>query len=654
MSADLIPQDVFDRYRRLQRYVGWSDRDSQRIRDLAPVVRPAFDALVEDFYTAIRNEPEALRVITGGDAQIARLKLKLHSWLEDLLSGRYDEPYVERRWKTGWRHVEIGLDQMYVNVAMSRLRAGLIRALESRWQGAADKLSAASHTLNRLLDLDLAIIQDAYEREHLLRQQHVERARGEVAFRRLVEAAGCMIVMLRSDHTIAYFNPFAERITGYAAEDVLGKDYLPLFLPAAERDGVASEVHRVISGGAPSHGYENPVLCRDGSQHWMAWNAQRLDDYRGAPAVLAVGHDITQRKQAEDSLRDREARLRSILETAVDGIITIDPQGIVQSINPAAEQMFGYGADEVIGRNVKMLMPAPFRDEHDRYLRNYLETGEKHIIGIGREVSGRRKDGSTFALDLAVSEVHIGTRRMFTGIVRDLTEQKDAEDRALRAERLAAIGQTVAGLAHESRNAFQRSQACLEMLAMDLEGQPDQLELVARIQRALDHLHHLYEEVRDYASPIKLDLQPCDLAHVWRDAWAHLEVLRKSKSVDLHESIAGVDLTCSVDWFAMGQVFRNILENAVSACPNPGRIEIIGTESSIFGQSAIQVAIRDNGPGISPDARDRIFDAFFTTKTKGTGLGMAIANRIVEAHGGRIAVGDGGEGAEILVMLPRT
>ncbi len=132
MSADLIPQDVFDRYRRLQRYVGWSDRDSQRIRDLAAIVRPAFDALVEDFYTAIRNEPEALRVITGGDAQIARLKLKLHSWLEDLFSGRYDEPYVERRWKTGWRHVEIGLDQMYVNVAMSRLRAGLIRALESR------------------------------------------------------------------------------------------------------------------------------------------------------------------------------------------------------------------------------------------------------------------------------------------------------------------------------------------------------------------------------------------------------------------------------------------------------------------------------------------------------------------------------------------
>ena len=326
----------------------------------------------------------------------------------------------------------------------------------------------------------------------------------------------------------------------------------------------------------------------------------------------------------------------------------------MQSFNPAAERIFGYAADEAIGQNVSLLMPSPFRQEHDGYLQNYLATRKAKIIGIGREVVGLRKDGSVFPCDLAVSDVQWAGHRMFTGIVRDITEHKRAEERVLQAERLAAIGQTVAGLAHESRNAFQRSQASLELLTLELEGQPEQLELVERTQRALDHLHHLYEEVRDYAAPINLDRQPCDLAHVWRDAWSHLEVARKGKNVELQETCGDVDLTCDVDWFQTGQVFRNILENAIAACADPGEIVIAACEAVIDVGVAVEVSVRDNGPGFEPDAKDRIFDAFFTTKTKGTGLGMAIAKRIVEAHGGNIAVGDSTAGAEIVVTLPRS
>ncbi len=466
------------------------------------------------------------------------------------------------------------------------------------------------------------------------------------AFRELVEAASCMIVILRPDHTIAYFNPFAERITGYSVDGVLGRDYFTLFLAEEDQEGVGERMRRLFAGGEPTRGYENAVLCRDGSHRWLAWNAELLDDYLGNPAIIAVGHDITARKETN-------LQLEAVLNTAVDGIVTINERGIIQSFNPAAEKIFGYTAEEAIGKNVSLLMPQPYRDEHDQYLRNYLATAQRKIIGIGRRVEARRKDGTTFPADVAVSEVSLRDRRLFTGIVRDVTEQKRAEERALQTERLAAIGQTVTGLAHESRNAFQRSQACLEMLALELEDRPDELELVARIQRALDHLHHLYEEVRDYAAPINLDRQVCNLAHVWRDAWSHLEVMRKEKEVELNDDTGDVDLSCEVDWFAIGQVFRNILENAISACPDQGKITIKCVEAKVAEQDAIEVFVFDNGPGFESGARDKVFDAFFTTKTKGTGLGMAIARRIVEAHGGTIAVGDGSPGAEIRVVLPR-
>lgn len=209
-------------------------------------------------------------------------------------------------------------------------------------------------------------------------------------------------------------------------------------------------------------------------------------------------------------------------------------------------------------------------------------------------------------------------------------------------------------MAHESRNAFQRSQACLELLALELEDRPAELELVSRIQRALDHLHRLYEEVRDYAAPIKLDRQLCDLAHLWRDAWSHLEVNRAGKDVILQESVECVDLASHVDWFALGQVFRNIFENAIAACSEPGTIWVNCSEASLNGQPAISIQIRDSGTGIPIDARGRVFDAFFTTKTKGTGLGMAIARRIVEAHGGAIELGNQDKGAEFVIVLPRS
>ena len=509
-------EELFARYQMLRQYVGFQEDDVERIRAAAPLVEAHLVRLVDDFYRELmRHQPTRAR-ITGGEDQVQRLKGTLAQWLRELLVGTYDKEYVSRRWLVGWRHVEIGLRQVYVNAAVSRLRTGILRIVHEEFAGSVDDRFATETALNRALDLDLAIIQDAYEAEKHLRS--------EAAFRSLVEAADCAIVILREDNTIVYFNPFAEKLTGYSALAVVGEDYVPKFLPPEEQEAFIAHMQSVAELSSPA-AYENHVLCRDGTCRSLAWNARRLDDFSGGPAVLAVGHDVT--------------------------------------------------------------------------------------------------------------------------------ELKDVQQRALQAERLAAIGQTMAGLAHESRNAFQRIQACLEMLQLEVADRPEALELVQRIQRAQNHLHQLNEEVRSYAAPIRLDRQTCDLQSLWREMWAHLEVSRQEKKIELRELPTNVATTCVVDPFALGQVIRNVLENAIAACDDEGVVEIKVEPSRLQGKPAIAISIRDNGVGISDEVRKKIFEPFFTTRTKGTGLGMAIAKRIVEAHGGKITakpVADGG--ARFTIMLP--
>ncbi len=247
-----------------------------------------------------------------------------------------------------------------------------------------------------------------------------------------------------------------------------------------------------------------------------------------------------------------------------------------------------------------------------------------------------------------------GRPRGAVGAFLDVTERKRQQERILQSERLAAIGQMVTGLAHESGNALARSQACLEMLALEVPDRPEALDLITRIQKAQDHLRQLYEEVRGYAAPLKLERDVWNVAGIWRQAWTNLAMLRQGKDAVLREEIGGVDLCCRVDHFRLEQVFRNILENSLAACREPIQIDVQCSATTLDSRPALRIAVRDNGPGLNAEQKQRIFDPFYTTKTKGTGLGMAIAKRIVEAHGGRIALGPGsGRGAEILISLPR-
>jgi PAS domain S-box-containing protein len=414
---------------------------------------------------------------------------------------------------------------------MSRLREKMATVLRAHWPDSQDQLLDHLLSLDKMLDLELVLIEDAYETEHGQREKEAERSRMKSALHRekefsqgLLEQAQAIVLVLDVHGCIVRFNPYMEELTGVPLEEVRGRDWFSLFIPERERPRVRDlfrkTIHDRYAGGAV-----HSILCRSGRERRISWSNKTLKTLNGkTTAVLAVGHDIT--------------------------------------------------------------------------------------------------------------------------------ELNEAQQRALQAERLAAIGQMITGLAHESRNALQRIQACAEMLELEVEGNQEAMDLVSRIKLAQDHMHRLYDEVRGYAAPITLDRMTCTLGSVWREAWENLSPLRENRVTRLIEKTAGTNLTYCGDHFRLIQVFRILFENSLAACSDPVEIEIAACPTLLESRRAIRIAVRDNGPGLNQEQRERIFEPFYTTKTKGTGLGLAIAQRIVEAHEGKIEVGaDRGGGTEILVTL---
>lgn len=375
----------------------------------------------------------------------------------------------------------------------------------------------------------------------------------------------------------------------------------------------------------------------------------------GADGILTPAMD--QQAVADEALRLSENRLRAVLESAVDAIITIDHRGIVHSVNPATERMFGYTAAEIVGNNVSMLMPSPYHEEHDEYLGRYLRTGEKHIIGIGREVEARRKDGTVFAIDLAVSEVEPG--RIFTGIVRDISDRKLAEARVREADRMASLGTLAAGLGHDMNNMLLPVRAHLNALRNACSDAPEQCDHVEKIQKGVAYLQQLADGLHFLAmNPEKEeDAQGVTDLKTW---WGQTGALL-SKAVPKHVTV----VTSFPDHLpevkiaahALTQAILNLVVNAGEAIPversMPGKVHIRAEQTGAGDMIAISVA--DNGTGMSEEVKRRAFDMFFTTKIRGlgTGLGLALVRKVVEQAGGTVEVQSAlGKGTTVTLKIP--
>lgn len=450
---------------------------------------------------------------------------------------------------------------------------------------------------------------------------------------------------------IAAANATAAQLLGSRHEFLLGKPLAMFVAPEArpifyERIGQLRTRH--------TDRFEGWILRmrRQSKPSDVAVTVMRFDAPEAGDCRLQwTLRDISNRLLAEYTLRAERHFADSLIEAIPAAILTVDAAGHVLRWNSYLQTLADGDSEELQDIAWENLFPVEERPTAvPRMARALAGFAEQWTGSLLTRRGGRR----TVAWSIKpLLPNPAGAAAILIG--HDITDLEQAQEQALRSERLAAIGQLMANLAHESRNALQRSQACLDRLAWRLAGNSEALDLIGRARKAQSELSQLFDEVRSYAGPIQLAVEPCRLPDVWREAWQHVRSVEPGRQTELVEDLGGLPLWVSADAFRLKQVFRNLFDNSFDACADPVRISVRCRAVREQNAPAFEIAVRDNGPGIAAEHRERVFDACFSTKTRGSGLGMPIAKRIMEAHGGSIRLGNGaGGGAEVILTLPGT
>jgi signal transduction histidine kinase len=509
---------LFRKSAELRRYVGLEEGQVQLAHSIWPIIEPDLELFVQDFYTEILQHDAARRVFKDAD-QVRRLQGSLRRWIVELFTEPYDEAFVQRRWTVGMRHVQIGLESVWVSVAMSRLRDQIVRSLTAKFPKDRDDYADVVSAISRMMDLDLALIQDAYQAESVAKKISEERDFAEG----VIDTAQAVVMLVTLNGGIVRVNQYLAKRLGWQENMPADQSQLEVncldIVADSERASLRDFIERAAAGEMPAP-LETPLRSHKGPPPRVRWHARKYDDQ----LVLCVGQDIS--------------------------------------------------------------------------------------------------------------------------------ELADAQTRLVRSERLAAIGQTMTGLAHESRNAFQRSQAALETLSLELEGRPSAVQLVERIQRAHDHLLHLYEEVLQFARPVRLEIQALSLTGLIHQTWEHVRMASSEKPVQLVFEKEEPAWELWADPFALEQAFRNLIENAIEASERDSRIAVSFEEAWIGTDKSVCVRVRDFGVGMSVDAIARAFEPFYTTRSRGTGLGLPISRRLIESHGGTLELLQASPGVEAVVTIP--
>ncbi|MGJ3263244.1 MAG: PAS domain-containing sensor histidine kinase [Salinarimonas sp.] len=481
----------------------------------------------------------------------------------------------------------------------------------------------------------------------------------------LVEAiTDVALVVLDADGRIASWNAGACAITGWTPEEVLGQHFSIIYPPEDVADGkperelaIARASGRCVEQGARQR--------KDGSRLIVKTTITLLTDDAGAPVGFAkTTVDITDLVAAEDALERREAHLTSILDAVPDAMIVTDERGTIESFSATAVRLFGYEPQEVIGANVRILMPSPYREHHDGYMRRYLETGERRIVGTGRVVTGQRKDGTTFPLELAIGEMREADRRRFTGFIRDVSDRQRAETRLaeLQAElvhmsRFTALGEMASTLAHEINqpltaiaNYLKGCRRILEKMdGPQVSTLSDAVEEAAnQALRAGQVIRHL----RDFVARGESERHIESLPKLVEDSSALALIGAREKGVRVAYRFDPRATLVLVDRIQVQQVLLNLIRNAIEAMVDGPRRELVVSTKALPDEGLVEVRVSDTGPGIAPDIIERLFQPFVTTKAHGMGVGLSICRTIVESHGGKISAdGEPGRGTTFRFTL---
>ncbi|WP_029619541.1 PAS domain-containing sensor histidine kinase [Pseudorhizobium marinum] len=463
---------------------------------------------------------------------------------------------------------------------------------------------------------------------------------------------------------VTHWTEGCEALYGWRREEAVGKvlhDLLQTNFPQSREEVRA----QVLATGI----WEGEVVHRHKQGHsifvatrWVA--VQTGDDER--PMIIQMNNDVTNMKVAENNLAEREAHLRSILDTVPDSMIVIDEAGQISSFSAAAERLFGYAADEVRGRNVKVLMPSPDRDRHDGYLERYVATGERRIIGYGRVVTGQRKDGTLFPMELAVGETRVNGKRIFTGFVRDLTSRHKIEEELRQSQKMEAIGQLTGGLAHDFNNLLTVISGNLEMVESKISDER-LLTMLREAQDAADDGAKLTGQLLAFGRKQPLNPKIVDVGQL---VSGFSDLLRRTvgETIELRTVITGSANEALVDASQLQNAILNLTLNARDAMPRGGRlsIEIARVKLDVdYAQmypnvrtgDYVLVSVTDNGEGMPPEVKQRAFEPFYTTKGvgSGTGLGLSMVYGFAKQSGGQIQLySEEGQGTSVRIFLPAT
>ena len=445
------------------------------------------------------------------------------------------------------------------------------------------------------------------------------------------------------DGTITYWSSGMVRMYGFSAAEATRRSVHELL-----KTEFSSSLSEIESEFLERGAWAGEVVQRHRSGEIVIaasqWSLWRTAD---RTAVTEVYIDLTAAKRVERDLIAREAHLKSILETVPDAMIVIDDLGMIQLFSSAAERLFGYQARDIVGLNVKTLMPSPYWEHHDGYLQRYARTGEKRIIGSGRVVVGRRCDGSTFPIELAVGEMNSAGRRYYTGFIRDLTERQEAQARLqeLQSElahisRLTVMGGMASALAHELNQPLSALTNYLSGSRRLLEQRTDEDTMIVRdaLERAAAQsmrAGEIIRRLRDFVGHGETARRVESIKKLIEEASALALVGAKESGIRVHFNFDPTAEYVLVDKVQVQQVLLNLIRNAMEAMEHSDRREIL-LSTALATNGFIEVNVADTGPGISEELAEQLFQPFITTKSCGMGVGLSISRTIIEAHDGLI------------------
>lgn len=475
-----------------------------------------------------------------------------------------------------------------------------------------------------------------------------DRASSAALLAAIAASSNDAIVGKTLDGIVTSWNAAAERLFGYAADEMIGRSITTIIPP----DRIAEEtdiIARVGRGERLSH-FDTERLTRDGRSIAVSLTVSPILDHRGRViGVSKIARDLTELHRLNAELRWREALLASVLATVPDGVIVIDEHGLIRSFSPAAARMFGYDAAEMLGQNVRILIPTAEAAGHDGHITRYLRTGERHIIGIGRVVVGLRKDGTHFPVELQIGEVDMTGiappgGHLFTGFVRDLTVRQERERRVaelqaqlIHISRLSELGQMVSALAHEVNQpltAIGNYIAGLRrMTAPDAPAAMREAidKIAEQDRRARDIMQGLRRMVRKQTRPPQREALDSTINET-----ATLALVGTDGTIDFSLRLGAGARHAWIDRVQIQQVLLNLMRNAIEAMAHapPRRLLISTTRAG----DRVEVRVADSGPGISDAVRAGLFQPFVTSKAEGIGIGLSICRDIIEAHGGELLV----------------